>query len=231
MIKTLLKLVVLAALLLAGYLYLVPGAKLSDLTKHLPLPPRTDPATGLPLVDCPTCQATGSTKCAAPKCVDGKVECNGPCLRLTKGRWFKDPKLGKGPDIRWQEFRNKDGKYYWTEQHVGEVVENIDGKHVITGICKVCEGTTRMPCKVCQGLGQVTCRTCQGRKEIPDPGKSSAQKPAPSASTASVRPSETIRLRNGQTVTGTVVIRDERLILVRTADGKTTQIDPKDVAP
>lgn len=43
------------------------------------------------------------------------------------------------------------------------------------------------------------------------------------------KPPETIRLKNGKTVVGNVVIRDAELTMVRTADGKSVQIPTKDI--
>jgi len=62
--------------------------------------------------------------------------------------------------------------------------------------------------------------------------------PAPSVKSAAVnatpappapKPPETIHLKNGKTIVGNVVIRDPEITMIRTADGKTTQVATKDI--
>lgn len=52
---------------------------------------------------------------------------------------------------------------------------------------------------------------------------------AKSASTPAQKPLETIRLKNGKSVVGNVVIRDAELTVIRTADGKSMQIPTKEI--
>lgn len=233
--KTLLKLAVLIALILGAYLYFVPGASVSDVFSFVPKPKKIDPATGRPLIECPRCKGVGKVNCAARGCVEGKIECNGPCLRLTKGTWFKDEKLGHGPDELWIAFREKGGTQYWTKGHVGEVVEMRDGKAVIAGKCPVCQGTTRMPCKICGGSAQVACPVCKGQKEIPDikspaPGiDKSAQEPQDAVSSPVSPEFRIFRLKDGREITGKIVIRDVDVIVVRTADGESIHINTAEI--
>ncbi len=226
--KTLFKLLLLVALLGGAYFYFVPGS-FSDFVKLIPKPAKIDPVTGKPLVECPKCGGTGQVKCTASGCVDGKVECNGPCIRLTKGRWIKNEKWGHGPDELWIVFDESRNKAY-TKAHVGQVAEMRNGELVNLGLCKICGGTTRMACKVCQRTALVMCLVCQGKKEIPDmkagaptpaPATAAAATPAPSAAPL---PMETIKLKNGKTFTGRIVIKDETTVVIRTADGKSRQL-------
>ncbi len=235
--KTLLKLLILIAIAVGAYLYFIPGASVKDITKYLPAGERIDPATGRPLIACGPCKGTGLVKCSHTRCKEGKQECNGPCMRLSKGSWIKNAGLGHGPDELWMAFPQKGGTQYYSKAHVGEVVEMRDGKAVNIGACKVCNGTTLMDCKTCKGTGQITCTVCKGQKEVPDMRVKSPQtvnptKGAASSSDSSLPPPpapQTIRLKNGKTITGNIVIKDPDFVLIRTADGKTTQIFVKDL--
>ena len=235
--KTLFKLLLLIAILAGGYFYLVPEASVKDFTKYLPLPPRIDAATGKPLIECTTCQGTGLVKCNHTRCKAGKIECDGPCMRLNKGTWVKNASLGKGPDELWQAFHQKGGTQYYSKAHVGEVVEMRDGMAVNIGKCTVCGGTTLMPCKTCKGTATITCAVCKGRKEIPNMRAASPQAANPTRTAAPTvdsslpppPPAQTIRLKNGQTITGNIIITDPKFVVIRTSDGKTTQIFAKDL--
>lgn len=235
--KTLFKLLILLAILVGGYLYLVPNASVKDITKYLPAPERIDAATGKPLIDCTTCQGTGLIKCSHTRCKAGKTECDGPCMRLTKGTWVKNASLGKGPDELWQVFPQKGGPQYYSKAHVGEVVEMRDGMAVNIGKCTVCEGTTLMPCKTCKGTASITCTVCKGRKEVPNmraasPLAANPTRTAGATVDSSLPPPpapQTIRLKNGKTITGNIVITDAKFVLIRTSDGKTTQIFTEDL--
>lgn len=56
-----------------------------------------------------------------------------------------------------------------------------------------------------------------------------ATKAAAPAATPAPKPPETIRLKNGKTLVGNIVIRDPEITMIRTADGKTSQVATKDI--
>lgn len=240
--KTLFKLLLLIALAVGGYLYFGPKESVTNLAKLLPVQEKIDPVTGKPLIACPSCQGSGLVKCSHTRCKEGKQECNGPCMRLTKGVWVKNASLGKGPDELWQAFPQKGGTQYYSKAHVGEVVEMKDGKAVNIGPCSICNGTTLMPCKTCGGTASITCPTCKGSKEIPNmraesrnaksPQTANPTRTAPQMVNNSLPPPsapQTIRLKNGKTIQGNIVIQDPDIVVIRTVDGKTTQISAKDL--
>lgn len=163
--KTLIQILILAAIALVAYLHYVPGARIEKLTDKIPFLQRIDPATGKPYKDCPKCKGVGQVNCSNARCKEGKVECDGPCIRLTKGFWIKNESFGHGPDELWI---NVGGGQYYTKSHVGEVFEYKNGKYVSAGYCKICSGTTLMACKVCKGTAKVICPFCKGKKEVPD---------------------------------------------------------------
>lgn len=198
------------------------------------------------LVKCARCGGTGLVKCPNPTCKEGTVECNGPCLRLTKGEWVKMEVAGHPPTDVWQVFRYKtnsrSGYQAWNQAHVGQVIEMVDGMPTNVGDCKICHGTTRVPCPTCQGKAEVVCPVCHGAKMLA-PAKApgapvAAAKPAASAAPAVLAPSvdevpppatQTFRLKNGKTVIGQVVIQDATVLVIRTPDGKSVQVAHKDL--
>lgn len=204
-----------ALLLVAAvcYFFFLPGTSVPGLKNFIPSTSKTEQ-------HCPTCKGTGSIRCTASHCISGTVECNGPCLRRSKGTWFKDAKLGHGPDKLWIAFPYKDGIQYFTLDHVGEVVEMRNGKPTLVGKCKICNGTTRMPCKVCRGTALLICPTCHGQKNVSSSVANSSSSPAAPSS----RPPVTIRLKDGSTIVGNIVVRDSEIAVIRTTDGKTTEI-------
>lgn len=233
--KTFFQLLLLVALLTGAYLYFIPGASVSDFTSWIPRPPRIDPATGKPLVECTKCDGTGQMKCPARKCSGGQTECDGPCIRLTKGRWIKNEKWGKGPDELWIVFDESRNKAY-TKAHIGEVAEMRNGELVNLGPCKICNRTSLMPCKVCLGTALVMCVVCEGRKEVPDMRAGGTPAPkgafvaaAPSPSAAPL-PMEEIKLKNGKSITGRIVIKDETTVVIRLPDGKSRQLPRRELA-
>ena len=118
---------------------------------------------------CFQCNGAGTVPCRAPGCVNGKVDCPGPCLKLSKGIWKHTDIDGKPSDVLWQEFTSADGRWTmaWSEHHLGEVIVVQDGKPTNIGKCKICGGTTKVTCPVCKGTGKETCPICKGKKFIP----------------------------------------------------------------
>ncbi len=120
-----------------------------------------------------------------------------------------------------------------TAAHAGEVYTRINGEAVASS-CPVCNRSLTMPCPSCKGVALVICTTCKGQKEYPDPAAPARPAETTSVSNAAAvaaKSSETIRLKNGQTVVGNIVIRDAQFIIVRTPEGKSQQIEKSDIVP
>ncbi len=117
---------------------------------------------------CFACKGTGQVKCTAPGCVDGMVDCPGPCLKLDQGMWIHMEVAGHPPTDLWRKFNLGGGAYTaYNQNHVGHVIAIEGGQAVDTGPCKICGGTGKVPCSVCKGTGQAACPICNGKKFIP----------------------------------------------------------------
>jgi len=132
-----------------------------------PAPETAGPGPGEKV--CFACKGEGTVPCRAPGCVNGQVDCPGPCLKLSKGVWTYTDIDGKPSDVLWQIFTSPDGHYSLgvSEHHLGDVIVIQDGKPTLIGKCKICGGTTKVTCSVCKGTGKVTCPICNGKKFIP----------------------------------------------------------------
>jgi len=114
---------------------------------------------------CTVCEGSGSAACGAAGCVLGKVTCNGPCLRKDTPGWEPREVPGHPADLLWMAFSNPDGSVQWVSQnHLGQVMEEVNGEWRLTGVCKVCKGSMRMPCPACQGKEH--CPNCSGKGHI-----------------------------------------------------------------
>ena len=188
-----------------------------------PPPPPVEAGPGLNEKVCFACKGEGIIACRAPGCVNGQVDCPGPCLKLSKGVWTRTDIDGKPSDMLWQYFTSVDGRWTlgWSEHHLGEVIVMQDGKPTDIGKCKVCGGSGKVKCEVCQGTGQQTCLICDGKKYIP------------AAWTITDNPwfnrqPDVIRLADGRVVLGrvaatvgddrTIVTRDKKILHVKAAD-------------
>jgi hypothetical protein len=113
-------------------------------------------------IPCSTCDGGGGMACGAPGCELGRVSCTGPCLRKDTAGWQTANVPNSPPDLLWKPFYNQDGSIQWVSQnHLGQVMEEVNGRWSLTGNCKVCNGTQRMPCPACQG--KKPCPTCGGK--------------------------------------------------------------------
>lgn len=56
-----------------------------------------------------------------------------------------------------------------------------------------------------------------------------ATQAATPTTTPTPKPPETIHLKNGKALVGNIVIRDPEITIIRTADGKTSQVATKDI--
>ncbi|HEY5792859.1 MAG TPA: hypothetical protein VIS74_06135 [Chthoniobacterales bacterium] len=213
-----------------GYDYVSKHPKLIESL----IPPRD--SQGRLLVDCPHCQAAGTVKCGAPRCKNGRVNCPGPCLKLSTPGWKKHPLPGYDPDTLWHTFNVKGGEQRVSQGHIGEVFEVKNGVFANLGKCKVCQGTTTVDCKICAGTGAVACPVCKGAKRVSDTGNPPARpNVSPSAPVspppASLPPAamKIIRFKNGRTLEGTIIIRDEKTVWIRTRSGEKIQVPAADL--
>jgi hypothetical protein len=98
---------------------------------------------------CVACGGAGTVPCRARDCSGGKLECPGPCLKLSRGEWVHLNVAGHDPNELWQRFPTGNGKYAaWSQGHVGEVIEVQNGQPVNIGRCKICGGTGKVECTV-----------------------------------------------------------------------------------
>lgn len=192
----------------------------------------TKDAQGRDLVPCQRCLATGQVSCAVPRCEEGKVPCPGPCLKLSDSGWQRME--GQDPKKLFMIYRVNGGTQGVGQGHVGEVYEVRLGKFYALGVCKVCKGTTTVACKVCAGNGKTGCQVCKGEKvvgktgSLPPTQASAAVAPSPAEPTEP-RPPKTFTLKNGETVTGHVVARDDSLTWLRGADGEKIELKTSDI--
>lgn len=199
---------------------------------EIPLP---SPPAGHHYVKCSRCQGEGRMKCPARGCVDGMVDCPGPCLKLSVGIWERNIR-GLPPGILGRKFPYADGNgyYAWSEHHLGQVIEMVNGEPKNMGACKICGGKGKVTCGTCNGAGTVVCNVCGGRKMILAMN-SGASAPAMMPAGAYVTTERTeggggiIKLKNGKTIHGKIVIMDAENAVIRTSDGKTVEVPASDV--
>ncbi|MGC3990479.1 MAG: hypothetical protein QM796_12520 [Chthoniobacteraceae bacterium] len=190
-----------------------------------------DEKTGRPLVPCDLCEGEGTIKCTAPGCVDGWVDCPGPCLKLSVGRWEHMDVPGHDPSELWQKFTYAHGYQAWTTAHIGQVIEMRDGIPTNIGPCPICGGKGKVPCKVCQGTGRVICPRCHGTKYIvaklvvtPTPAFLTQVRPIVASTPAPPNRDEVIQLKDGTTIHGEIVIDDGDTLWIRKLNGERIQI-------
>jgi hypothetical protein len=115
--------------------------------------------------DCQTCKGSGAgAKCTNAKCKEGKVDCPGPCLKLSVGSWVLKKEDGK----KWRTLTARSGgrviQHYVSDGHLGEVwALNSDGSSIENkGQCTVCRGEAKLECGTCSGKGHLPCKSCAG---------------------------------------------------------------------
>jgi hypothetical protein len=173
---------------------------------------------------CFACNGEGTVPCFVPGCVNGQVDCPGPCLKLSRGVWVHMNMPGHDPNDLWQQFPNLGGRgggHAWNQNHVGEVIAYQNGEPVNIGKCKICGGTGKVKCTVCNGTGKVTCPICNGKKFIPVAW-------TPTDNPWFNSQPDVIRLADGRVVLGrvaassgedrTIVTRDKKVLHVKASD-------------
>jgi hypothetical protein len=69
------------------------------------------------------------------------VPCPNHCLQLGEGNWIHMHVDGHPDTDLWTKYFNDDGTWTaWTQAHVGQVVEKVNGVYVNQGVCPVCHG-------------------------------------------------------------------------------------------
>ena len=173
---------------------------------------------------CFACKGEGVVACRVPECVDGRADCPGPCLKLSRGTWIHMDVPGHDPSELWQKYPDRDGRggyYAFSQNHLGELVEYQGNRAVSIGKCKVCGGTTKVTCSVCKGTGKVACPVCAGKKFIPVAW-------TPTNNPWFNSQPDVIRLADGQVILGrvaasvgddrTIVTRDKKILHVKASD-------------
>jgi len=169
---------------------------------------------------CFECQGRGTVVCSAPGCVNGKVDCPGPCIKLDKGVWVKRP-----DHVELMQSIVVDGKPVWvSSHHLGVTYAfHADGSlEMIT--CPVCNGKAKVACPVCKGSGKQKCLVCNGKKFVPVAW-------TPMDNPWFNNQPDLIRLKDGRVVLGrvAVAIGDERTIITR--DKQTLHLKVSDILP
>jgi hypothetical protein len=173
---------------------------------------------------CFNCSGTGKTKCVAPGCKAGKVECPGPCIKLTQGVWEHKHVDGHPDSDIWLTFNGADGSWKMVNQnHAGQVMELRNGRYELGGKCKTCGGAAKIKCPICQGTSQTTCSICDGHGVVP------ADWTAFNNPKINNRPN-LIRLKDGRAIFGKVEMRIGTMVYIKTEDGKQQEIKAEDIA-
>ena len=172
---------------------------------------------------CFACKGEGTIPCLVPGCVNGRVDCPAPCIKLNRGVWEKRPDRAPGELMQAIEVN---GNEWWVSSHHPGVIytERPGGGGLDMHTCPVCHGTTKVTCSVCKGTGRVTCPICNGKKFIPI------------AWTITDNPwfnsqPDLIRLKDGQVILGRVAasVGDDRTIVTR--DKKILHVNASDILP
>jgi hypothetical protein len=172
---------------------------------------------------CFACKGSGTVKCTAPGCVDGMVDCPGPCLKLDRGVWVHLDVPGHPSSDIWQQFYQSDGSYEaYNQGHLGHVIVMENGMAVDTGPCKICGGTGKVPCSVCKGTGQVVCPICEGKKYVPDSW-------TPTDNPWLDGQPDLIRLADGRILFGKVMSTVGSDVAIKTRDGRWLHFDVTNV--
>lgn len=75
--------------------------------------------------------------------------CPGNCLKLSTPGWKKMNVPGTPSRLVWMVFpyldpEGKGGSEYWSNDHVGEVIEYVNGRPINRGPCPICKGTGKI---------------------------------------------------------------------------------------
>lgn len=182
-------------------------------TNAAPVATSVDPAANPPkgMKRCYQCNGTTRTRCAAPGCFGGTIDCPNPCLKRNQGVWEPLPNY---PGELFRVFRYRNGYQAFSTKHVGEVVKFQNGVPTPGGTCPVCNGTTRVKCPRCGGTGLAKCTICQGKGIIPADWSPLDNPRIPPSGRLS-----DIRFKDGHTVKGRIKMRSGSTVLIETESG------------
>lgn len=172
---------------------------------------------------CFACEGTGLVKCMAPGCVDGKVDCPGPCLKLDRGEWVHMAVAGHPASDVWQKFYQSDGGWTaYNQGHLGHVIVMENGRAVDSGPCKICGGTGKVTCTVCNGTGKVACPICGGKKFVPVTW-------TPTDNPWLDSQPDLIRLKDGRILFGEIISTVGTDVTIKTRNGQWMHVDTTNI--
>jgi hypothetical protein len=213
-----------------GALLFVSCEKPADVPKGQPAAPTNSTPPPAPEVmagpnekACFECKGQGTVACSAPGCINGKMDCPEPCIKLNKGVWVKRPDR---PDPKeTMQLIVVGGKYVWISSHhpgVTYALRTDGGMDMHT--CPVCNGKTKVACPVCKGTGKQKCPVCNGKKFVPVAW-------TPTNNPWFNSQSDLMRLKDGRVFLGrvAVAIGDERTVITR--DKQTLHLKASDILP
>lgn len=86
--------------------------------------------------------ATGASEATCP---NGTMACPNDCLKREAEGWMPMHVAGHPDTDVWMKFVSPSGRTVaYNQNHVGHMIELVDGKYTDTGVCPVCRGTTRV---------------------------------------------------------------------------------------
>jgi tetratricopeptide (TPR) repeat protein len=70
--------------------------------------------------------------------------CPGNCLKANDPRWHHAHVQGHPDTDLWIDFHYAHGSKSWSQNHIGDVIEYVNGEPTNKGTCPICGGTTRV---------------------------------------------------------------------------------------
>jgi hypothetical protein len=185
-------------------------------------PAMAEEAAAADPVICPRCTGTGSQPCKA-KCRDGRVRCPKPCLKKEDAGWRQGKDVGMDPAKLWKLFPSKkkgvQGGQYWSQSHLGELIEYQDGLPVNRGPCPTCAGKTTIACQACTGTGSMPCSLCAGAKSVTRQAADAFARDQAKALDA-----DAITLKDGRVLHGKIMMRTAEKVVIKTSDGQIEEV-------
>lgn len=84
---------------------------------------------------------------AAATCANGTEACPNNCLKRETEGWRSMDVKGHPPTDVWMTFTDDKGSWVaFNQNHVGHVIQRVNGTPTDVGVCPVCKGSTRV-CK------------------------------------------------------------------------------------
>jgi hypothetical protein len=182
------------------------------------------------VVVCPQCEGAGTAACRM-KCVAGKIQCPGACLKREDPGWKPGAEVGRDRGQAWKYYprrkRGEKGGDWVSDAHIGEVIAYVDGIAVTRGLCPKCGGSTKQTCLPCNGTGKRVCPLCKGKKEV----LSSEAEEAKAAEKKKMKDAVEFVLTDGRTIRGKEMMRTNTKVVIRTEDGEVVEVSPDEIVP